>query len=263
MKLTTLVRDIFNRTVLTKRVAALTGGTYAIEAAVMTDGGTGYTSAPAVGFTGGGGSGAAGTAIVADGTVVGVDMTNSGTGYTSAPAVGFTGGGGSAAAATAMLSAETLDAIPTEDQTPGLLQLSVVIGALLYHYDLVSGTDAESSPGVIRPDDYAASTNEKVWKLLGVYFNAATILDGSDITLGTGAGTKLGTAVSQKLGLFGVTPIVQPAHADQAALSLDMDVSGGDTVDLSAVNANFVAIQTLLNAIRAAGVNLGTWKGAA
>jgi hypothetical protein len=32
-------------------------------------------------------------------------------------------------------------------------------------YQLVAGTDAESSPTVIRPDDYNASTNAFVWKL--------------------------------------------------------------------------------------------------
>jgi hypothetical protein len=38
-------------------------------------------------------------------------------------------------------------------------------------FKLHAGTDAESSPNVIRPDDYAASTNEKVWKAeLGVHF---------------------------------------------------------------------------------------------
>lgn len=35
----------------------------------------------------------------------------------------------------------------------------------LRFYQLTSGTDAESAPNVIRPDDYATSTNEKVWKL--------------------------------------------------------------------------------------------------
>ena len=34
----------------------------------------------------------------------------------------------------------------------------------LYAYQLVTGTDAEALPDVVRPDDYAASTNEKVWK---------------------------------------------------------------------------------------------------
>lgn len=32
-------------------------------------------------------------------------------------------------------------------------------------YELVAGTNSESSPDIIRPDDYNASTNAKVWKL--------------------------------------------------------------------------------------------------
>lgn len=31
-------------------------------------------------------------------------------------------------------------------------------------YRLATGTNAESSPSIIRPDDYAGGTNEKVWK---------------------------------------------------------------------------------------------------
>lgn len=33
-------------------------------------------------------------------------------------------------------------------------------------YRLTAGTDAEASPTTIRPDDYASSTNEKVWKMV-------------------------------------------------------------------------------------------------
>jgi predicted outer membrane repeat protein len=85
----------------------LTAGTYAITLAptngqvagvLITNGGAGYTSAPTVTFTGGGGTGAAGTAIIANGAVIGVQMTNGGTGYTSAPTVTFTGGGATTAA---------------------------------------------------------------------------------------------------------------------------------------------------------------------
>jgi hypothetical protein len=65
----------------------------------VTAGGAGYTSAPGVTFTGGGGAGAAAEALISSaGAVVGIRMTNHGTGYTSAPAVGFTGGGGGAGA---------------------------------------------------------------------------------------------------------------------------------------------------------------------
>jgi hypothetical protein len=56
-------------------------------------GGGAYTSAPTVVFSGGGGSGAAGTAVMLGGSVIGVTMTAAGSGYTSAPTVSFTGGG--------------------------------------------------------------------------------------------------------------------------------------------------------------------------
>lgn len=74
------------------------GGITAID---ITNGGSGYTTAPTVGFTGGGGTGATATATVAAGVVTGIVITDPGSGYTSAPTVGFTGGGGTLAAATA------------------------------------------------------------------------------------------------------------------------------------------------------------------
>lgn len=66
--------------------------------------GSGYTSAPTVTFSGGGGTGAAGTAIVTNGRITGINITNGGTGYTSAPTIAFTGGNGAGAAATAILT---------------------------------------------------------------------------------------------------------------------------------------------------------------
>src|SRR5690606_681490 len=56
--------------------------------------------------TGGGGTGAAGTAIISAGSVIGITITNGGTGYTSAPTIEFTGGDGDDAAATAEVSDE-------------------------------------------------------------------------------------------------------------------------------------------------------------
>ena len=53
----------------------------------------GYSTAPAVSFVGGGGSGADATATVVNGVVTAVTVGNDGTGYTSAPAVVFTPGG--------------------------------------------------------------------------------------------------------------------------------------------------------------------------
>jgi hypothetical protein len=68
----------------------------------VTNGGTGYTSAPTVSASGGSGSGATFLATVAGGIVTAVIVTNPGTGYLPADTVtlAFSGGGGSAAAAT-------------------------------------------------------------------------------------------------------------------------------------------------------------------
>ncbi len=76
-----------------------------ITAVTVTTPGSGYTSAPAVSFTGGGGTGATAQAVLGTGAdsgkVVAVQVTNPGSGYTTAPSVAFTGGGGTLAAATA------------------------------------------------------------------------------------------------------------------------------------------------------------------
>lgn len=83
-------------------VADLVAAANGVVAANVTAPGTGYSSAPAVAITGGGGSGATGVAILSGTTVAAVVITNPGVGYTSVPAIGFTGGGGSGAAATAV-----------------------------------------------------------------------------------------------------------------------------------------------------------------
>ena len=65
------------------------------------NGGSGYTSAPTISITGGGGSSATATATISGGVVTGITITNAGSGYTSVPTVSFSGGGGSGAAAEA------------------------------------------------------------------------------------------------------------------------------------------------------------------
>lgn len=61
----------------------------AVTGVVITDGGSGYTSAPTVTFTGGAGTGAAATATISNGVVTSVTVTTPGSGYTSAPTVTF------------------------------------------------------------------------------------------------------------------------------------------------------------------------------
>lgn len=82
-------------------------GAGAVNTITVTNGGSGYTTVPAVSFTGGGASvSATGTATVVANAVTGVTITNGGQGYTSAPTVVFTGGGGSSAAADATIDGE-------------------------------------------------------------------------------------------------------------------------------------------------------------
>jgi hypothetical protein len=70
---------------------------------ILDDGGTGYTSAPTVSFTGGGGTGATAACEIGGGAVTKIYIQNAGTEFTSAPTVVFTGGAGSGAAATAIV----------------------------------------------------------------------------------------------------------------------------------------------------------------
>lgn len=128
----------------------------------MTSLGSGYTSAPTVTFSGGGGSTqATGTAIInSSGQVIGIKINTYGVGYTSAPSIAFSGGGGSGAAATAVvISATTFHAgIDVKTASTGSGQQYVQAAAALYipaPFDvMVTGTYAETG---------AASTTGGPW----------------------------------------------------------------------------------------------------
>lgn len=92
--------------------------------------GVGYTSAPTVTFTGGGGSGAAATATVANGKVTGFTITNGGSGYSSAPSVSLSGGGGSLASARAVIPGGTVTAQALWPATSGATRILGVATAI-------------------------------------------------------------------------------------------------------------------------------------
>lgn len=75
-----------------------------VTAVDITAAGSGYTTATTVTFTGGGGTGAAGTVTVSGGQIISVTMTNYGANYASAPTVAFVDASGSGATATAIIS---------------------------------------------------------------------------------------------------------------------------------------------------------------
>jgi hypothetical protein len=71
-----------------------------ITGVAVTGGGTGYTSAPTVTLSGGGGTGAVATAALSStGEVTAVTVVSPGTGYTAAPTATLSGGGGTGATA--------------------------------------------------------------------------------------------------------------------------------------------------------------------
>ena len=80
-------------------------------------GGSGYTSTPTVTITGGGGAGATATATIAAGAVTGITITNQGLGYSTTPTITFTGGGGTGASATAVLSSGVVGVRMTSNGT--------------------------------------------------------------------------------------------------------------------------------------------------
>lgn len=65
--------------------AVRTGNT--VASVTITDPGAGYLTAPAVSFTGGGGTGATATAVIANGKIVNILVTAAGTGYVTDPTV--------------------------------------------------------------------------------------------------------------------------------------------------------------------------------
>lgn len=77
---------------------------------------------------------------------------------------------------------------------------------------------------------------------------------------GSADGCHMGGAATDKIGFYGVTPVVQPAGAAQAALTLTTATTNG--YGFSAATA-FDAMVAQLEEIRASLVDLGLLKGAA
>lgn len=236
MKLTDIIHEIGDRVRLAVNVSALTGGGKGVGSITVTDGGSGYTSPPTVSFSGGGGTGAAGTAVVVGGVVRSVTITALGSGYTSVPTVSFTGGGGTGAAGTAVLTALALDAITTTSLSAGIA-VDVWNGNQVVPYRLRAGTDAESSPNIIRPDDYAASTNEKVWEMVGNRSSSVVNSGGMPLTTSY-AQANFGSALSLSIptaGTYLLTYVlgfsVDPGFANEVVYAKVTDSGSADIID--------------------------------
>ena len=110
-----------------------------IKRVEITNGGSGYTSAPEVAFAGEG-TLAEANCIVSGGVVVGVVIANGGRDYTNSSTVSFSGGGGSGAAGTVVVG-----------DGPGQgAYLSAKLNASVYSVKVIShGVDYEIEPDVL------------------------------------------------------------------------------------------------------------------
>lgn len=91
----------------------------AVASLSLVSGGTGYTSAPTISFSGGGGSGITASASIdsTNSTVSGLTITANGSGFTAAPTIAFSGGGGTGATAScSILSALDINSITVNYQ---------------------------------------------------------------------------------------------------------------------------------------------------
>ena len=102
------------------------------------------------------------------------------------------------------------------------------------------------------------------------FVQGLTISDAKNIVFNTTTGTKIGTATTQKIGFWNATPIVQPASANQGAITDSTTGTAGFTlVDVGAIfnqaniNNNFASLNRQVDAFRTALVNSGIIKGGA
>jgi len=96
-----------------------------IHSIQLTTGGSRYTNGTySLGFSGGGGTGAAGTYTVVGNVVTSVSLSSSGSGYTSPPTISFPSGGGSGAVAACSLNAIPIPHIPSPIFIDGYVALA-------------------------------------------------------------------------------------------------------------------------------------------
>ncbi len=88
-----------------------------------------------------------------------------------------------------------------------------------------------------------------------------TLADAVNVAVGTTTGTQIGTAITQKIGLYGATPIAQRAGAAQAAVATTASTPTTPYGYTTAAQAD--AIVTLVNELRAWAVAQGAIKGSA
>jgi hypothetical protein len=101
-------------------------------------------------------------------------------------------------------------------QNMGLTGVTNACGLIVYAQ---SGA-ATGNVGIVVGQTSIPSGTHAIYVAAG----AVTLVNSVDLVLGTGAGTKIGTGTTQKLGFYNATPVVQ--QTDGAALTNNVTVGG-------------------------------------
>jgi hypothetical protein len=154
-----------------------------VASVTVNDGGSGYSSAPTVAFSGGGGSGAAATATVDNGEVVGIVITNPGSDYTGVPTVSFSGGGGTGALATAVLNSPGTVVVDGLSRRPDVGTTVAKIGTVFYTISGATPLSSGSSTLSVFPGIVSADAGDPV-----EIFDVSLLTSGSLVTEYVGSG---------------------------------------------------------------------------
>ena len=156
--------------------------TYTVASLTITNGGSGYTSAPTITIDPPpSGTTATATCTITDGVVTNVTITNAGTGYTSAPGVTFTAPGtGTTATATSTLSAKLVWEAKGYTNSAGVWQasyaysvgqqVSVNVGGTEYLFGIsIAGTSGSTAPDWSITTGESTVDNDITWTCLGPF----------------------------------------------------------------------------------------------
>jgi FtsP/CotA-like multicopper oxidase with cupredoxin domain len=184
-----------------------------VTAISLDNGGAGYTSPPAVSITGDG-TGATATATIAGGPVITVTVNAGGTGYTTPPTVTFTGGGGTGATATANLVGDAVSTVTVDTGGSGYTSPPAV------SFTGGGGTGAAAGAAIL-----ASAVNGITLTNRGSGYTSATV----NFTGGGGAGA------AATIGAGQVTGIVLTNAGDGYTTAPTVTLSGGGGTGATAV----------------------------
>jgi len=195
----------------------------------ITNGGSGYTSAPSVTISGGSGSGAAAVAAIGTPSVTALVLDNGGSGYSTVPTVVFAGGGGSGAHATVNIDPRSITGVNP----------FINVGAYTYHGVLpipitVSLSGGGGSGGVLTATWGANMANQFFLQTLTIsnpgsgYTSAPTVVftPGAGVSVVTPAVATVTVGAGQILS-FNFNPATDGGSGYTSAPSVSFSGGGG------------------------------------